>query len=206
MNIQLHRFPFSLIKKLPGVLPVTGEGEQSIYLTFDDGPDEQRTPEVLDILQKENEKATFFCLGEQVRKNPDLFKRIQAEGHAIGNHGYYHLDGWNTPFETYVNNVAEADEYIGSPLFRPPYGHVSLRQFQALKKKYWFVFWDVMAWDFDQRRSPEESLAILKRHTRPGRIVVLHDYKRSEVSLFLEEYLRYCRERGYQFRPLTIPN
>lgn len=178
--------------------------QDKVYLTFDDGPIPQVTPWVLDILKEYNAKATFFCIGDNVKKHTGLFRRIYSEGHSIGNHTFNHLNGSKTKIDTYLDNVQKAEEEmmkleVGLPsnehpgvkisdkskidkkanataLFRPPYGKISQRQASALQKKgYTIVMWDVLSADFDTSISAEKCLDNVLGAIDPGSIVVFHD-------------------------------
>src|ERR1051326_6923521 len=119
--------------------------EKKIYLTFDDGPIPEITPWVLDVLKEHHAKATFFCVGENVKKNQVAFDRIINEGHAAANHSYNHLNGWRTKNEAYFENVKQCDQLVHSKLFRPPYGKLKLSQYSQLQTQYSIVMWDVLA-------------------------------------------------------------
>ena len=172
----IHSFFPSLIWNIPNA-------GNSIFLTFDDGPDPEATPRVLDILAEHDAKATFFCLGRQVEKHPAIFNRIKKEGHAVGNHTYSHLSGWTTSNKKYFEDIARADEIIGSKLFRPPYGRIRLSQIRVLKKKYKIVMWDVMSGDYDAKQKPEEIIKRVHRLCRPGSVVVFHDTIKARPKL-----------------------
>ncbi|UCG26880.1 MAG: polysaccharide deacetylase family protein [Bacteroidales bacterium] len=149
--------------------------ENKVYLTFDDGPNPEVTPWVLDMLGKHEAKATFFCLGRNVERYPDLFERIKDEGHSVGNHSYSHPDGWRTRNRDYFKDVERADRLIGSPLFRPPYGRITPSQIRVLKKKYKIVMWDLLSGDFDQKTTLKECVRRIKKYAKTGSIVVLHE-------------------------------
>ena len=134
---------------------------------------------MLDILAEHDAKATFFCLGRQVEKYPELFDRIKKEGHAVGNHTYSHLSGWTTSNKRYFEDIARADEIIGSKLFRPPYGRIRPSQIRVLKKNYKIVMWDVMSGDYDAKQTPEKIVKRVQRLSRPGSVVVMHDKRQS---------------------------
>src|SRR5690606_27662698 len=129
-----------------------------LYLTFDDGPTPGITDWVLDILLEYNAKATFFCLGKNVETNPDIYKRILAEGHAVGNHTYEHLKGWKTTPVEYIESIKKASTYIKSNLFRPPYGEITIPKGKILKKLgYKIIMWDILSIDWDKRISPKKT-------------------------------------------------
>lgn len=151
------------------------EKSQKIYLTFDDGPMEGVTEEILDCLDQYAMKATFFCLGSNVRKYPELYRRIVDAGHGVGLHGEDHNDGWKTEKSVYLDNISKAREVIESDLFRPPYGRLTKRQYAAIRKKYKIVFWDLMPGDFDEKKSPEQCFHHIVDNIFPGAIIVLHD-------------------------------
>ena len=158
----------SLIWKIPN-------DNKTVYLTFDDGPTEKVTRKILEVLKNEKVKASFFCVGKNVEKYPDLFACIKAEGHAIGNHTNTHLNGWKTNKKQYLEDVEEADKLIKSNLFRPPYGKLNWRSKRDLQRKYKIVMWDVAGGDFDQYLSIKDVVKNIINNVNPGSIVVLHD-------------------------------
>ena len=149
--------------------------ENKIFLTFDDGPNPEVTPFILETLSKFNAKATFFCLGKQVEKHPTLFDQIISEGHQVGNHGYDHFNGWETKTEEYINNVIKASELIDSKLFRPPYGKMKVSQIKILKENYKLVLWDVSAQDYLPNITADKVVSNVENHTTEGSIIVMHD-------------------------------
>jgi peptidoglycan/xylan/chitin deacetylase (PgdA/CDA1 family) len=177
--------------------------EKVLYLTFDDGPDPVSTPAILKILEENNIRATFFCCGSSAEKQPDLIEAIKIKGNCIGNHGWKHPDGWNTPDSEYISDISMADKITSSTLFRPPYGHVSLKQYKKLKEKYKIIFWDIMPYDFDERVGARKSLQLLKSRIRNGSVIVLHDDRHSTCTEFLEEFITYAVKEGYRFDILT---
>ena len=183
-----------------------GSEGRRLFLTFDDGPSPSSTPWILDVLRSYEARATFFCLGRQVQQHPELYAAIRDDGHAVGNHTHNHLDGWRTSKRRYMKDVSRAAQWIQSPLFRPPYGRISLRQMHHLAKTHRIVMWDVLSRDYDSRLSPQTILSRLKRRVRPGSIVVFHDSPQAEKNLrtILPDFLEYCSREGYQFR--TIEN
>ena len=158
----------SLIWKIPN-------DNKTVYLTFDDGPTEKVTRKILEVLKNEKVKASFFCVGKNVEKYPDLFACIKAEGHAVGNHTNTHLNGWKTNKKQYLEDVEEADKLIKSKLFSPPYGKLNWRSKSDLQRKYKIVMWDVAGGDFDQYLSIKDVVKNIINNVNPGSIVVLHD-------------------------------
>lgn len=178
---------------------------KNIYLTFDDGPDEDITPEVLDLLDQYAAKATFFCVGEKVVQNPDLYKEICKRGHAVGNHSFNHVKGKRTSLSNYLQNIDKAKSVIGSSLFRPPYGSISYQQIKKLKKDYKIIMWSVLPGDFDTHVSPEDVLKRSIKHTKPGSIIVFHDNKKfKDKMLFaLKGFLNHYSALGYNYNSIT---
>lgn len=178
--------------------------EKVLYLTFDDGPIPEATPWVLDLLLEYHAKATFFCVGDNVRKHPEIFQRILSEGHAVGNHTYNHLNGWKTQTFDYLKNVQRCGQIVASPLFRPPYGALRPSQTRTLKSRYRIVMWDVLSGDYDPEITPEQCLDNVMGNIRPGSIILFHD------SLKAEERMRYALPRvleqlsreGWDFKAL----
>ena len=157
---------------------------KKIFLTFDDGPTPSVTQKVLDILDKYNAKATFFCLGENVEKYPELFNKIKEKNHSVGNHTYSHVNGWFTKNKKYFNDIDLANFLIKSNLFRPPYGKITPSQIKLLKKQYKIVLWDVLSMDYDNKVSKEKSLKNVIKFTRNGSIIVFHDTLKAQEKLF----------------------
>ena len=173
--------------------------EKLLCLTFDDGPDPDSTPQLLDILDTHSIKALFFCDGRAAEKYPDLINRIISKGHIIGNHGYSHLNGWITSLKSYVTDVSNAAPFTSSRLFRPPYGRLRFNQYRKLKGNYKVVFWDIMPYDFDRSFGSRNSLRVLKKKLRRGSIIVLHDTKNSTLQDFLTGFIDFSTGKGYSF-------
>ena len=176
--------------------------EKIVYLTFDDGPIPEITPWVLDVLDKYNIKATFFCVGDNVRKHPDIYQMVQDRGHVVGNHTFHHLQGLKVKKKTYVKDVEDAAKFIRSKLFRPPHGHMRLPQFYALRKKYKIIMWDVVTRDYSRLMSADEVFETVKKYTRNGSIIVFHDSLKSgnRMKESLPRSLDWLIEQGYSFR------
>jgi len=178
--------------------------EKCLYITFDDGPIPEVTPWVLDTLAAFEAHATFFCVGENVKKHNEIYKRIMNEGHRTGNHSFHHIQAWKTTKVNYLNDVADANELIDSHLFRPPHGQLTFPLMRAMKKRYTIVLWSLLAYDFDTTLTPEKCLAIVLKNTRPGDIVVFHDSLKAEprVKYVLPLFLEHFRSKGFVFRSL----
>lgn len=178
--------------------------EKVLYLTFDDGPHETATPFVLDELKKHHAKATFFCIGKNVVKHREIYKRIIEEGHAVGNHTYHHLNGWKTNDEEYINDIEQASKEIDSKLFRPPYGKITRFQSSIVKRLSSIIMWDVLSGDFDVTIQPKRCLANVLYHSKKGSIIVFHDSTKAweRMSFALPKVLEYFSKEGYQFRSL----
>jgi len=178
--------------------------EKCIFLTFDDGPIPEVTPWVLETLAAFEAHATFFCVGENVKKHNEIYKRIMNEGHRTGNHSFHHIQAWKTTKVNYLNDVADANELIDSHLFRPPHGQLTFPLMRAMKKRYTIVLWSLLAYDFDTTLTPEKCLAIVLKNTRPGDIVVFHDSLKAEprMKYVLPLFLEHFRSKGFVFRSL----
>lgn len=178
--------------------------EKKLYLTFDDGPIPEITPWILDTLLKYDIKATFFCVGENIIKHPNLFKRLINEGHQIGNHTYNHLKGWNTDDKTYIQNVHKCQELIPSNLFRPPYARAKKSQINRLKHDFQFVYWDVLSGDFDEKLSPDKCLNNVLKYTKNGSIIVFHDNIKAipRLKYTLPKMIEHYLNKGFTFHKL----
>ncbi len=179
--------------------------EPILYLTFDDGPIPDVTEWVLDQLSHFDAKATFFCVGENVQRHPDVYQRILSEGHAVGNHTHHHKNGWQTDKMQYLDNIAQCAKHVDSPLFRPPYGRLKPNQAKQIKQKYKVVMWDVLTGDFDPTIDAEECYHNILKSTKPGSILVFHDSIKAEATLkkVLPRVLKYYSELGYTFKALN---
>lgn len=182
-------------KLLGGTIFDSSTRENNVYLTFDDGPSPESTPEILEILKKFKAKATFFCSGKNVKKHPELYKLIRELGHSTGNHGFEHLNGFRTKTPAYMQDFKKACEFIRSEFFRPPYGKLLPAQTRLLKKNYSIIYWDLLFADYRQDFDPIKTFAKAKKHLKPGRVFVLHDnpanLKNTKVLLTLVlEYLK----------------
>ncbi|WP_313804969.1 polysaccharide deacetylase family protein [Flavobacterium sp.] len=184
--------------------------ENKVFLTFDDGPTPEITEWVLALLKENDIKATFFCIGDNIRKHPDLFSKLLSEGHSIGNHTFNHLHGWKTSTKTYLENTLLCEEHIQkhtitpkqSRLFRPPYGKIKPSQASKLRKMgYQIIMWDVISGDFDIKISPEECLNNVLQNTTSGSIIVFHDSTKASTNLkyVLPKVIQELKNKGFQF-------
>jgi peptidoglycan-N-acetylglucosamine deacetylase len=181
--------------------------KNTIYLTFDDGPIPEVTPFVLRCLKEYNAKATFFCIGDNVRKHPEIYEEVLRNEHSVGNHTFNHLRGWATEDEEYIKNVDLCSNYVESDLFRPPYGRIRKSQIRRLKElnpDLKIVMWDVLSGDFDQKLKPEKCLRYVVKNTCPGSIVVFHDSLKAFPILedVLPKALEFWKKKGYEFGAL----
>jgi peptidoglycan/xylan/chitin deacetylase (PgdA/CDA1 family) len=189
---------------LPNALWQMENAEKVIYLTFDDGPHPETTPFILDTLAKYNWTATFFCLGKQVEQHPDLYHQMISNHHAIGNHGYQHLNGWSTKKSDYAADLQLAKKFISSNLFRPPYGKLSFGQNKMLQKEFKVVMWSLMPEDFRADLSSEIILDRLIENVGARNIVVLHENDKSKTHLLkiLPQYLSFLYDHGFSVKKL----
>jgi peptidoglycan/xylan/chitin deacetylase (PgdA/CDA1 family) len=182
--------------------------DKKIYLTFDDGPIPEVTEWVLDLLKSEEIKATFFCIGDNIKKHPEVYKRILSEGHQTGNHTFNHLNGWKTETNHYIDNFKLCEtEHLKlnaehSFLFRPPYGKIKPSQSKAIRQLgYKIIMWDVLSYDFDSTISAEKSSDNVILNTAQGSIIVFHDSLKSEKNLrfALPRVIHVLKEKGFTF-------
>jgi len=180
------------------------EAGQVVFLTFDDGPIPEVTPWVLDLLKKEDIKATFFCVGENVQKYPGIYQQILDEGHSVGNHTFNHLQGIKTNNQDLFSNIEKAANYIHSDLFRPPHGLLKPSQYKYLKKKYRIIMWDLISCDYDKWIKPGEVLKNVTDFVRPGSIITFHDSEKARINLMkaLPLSIQWMKEQGYRFEAI----
>ena len=178
--------------------------ERAVYLTFDDGPIPEATPFILETLRTEGVKATFFVVGDNVRKYPELFQQILNEGHGVGNHTHNHIGGLRHSIKEYSYNVEKANAYIHSRLMRPPHGWMRLSQYAWLSRKFKVVMWDVVTRDYSKWLTAEDVVNNVKRYARNGSIITFHDSLKSieKLRTALPESIKWLKEQGYTFKVL----
>jgi peptidoglycan/xylan/chitin deacetylase (PgdA/CDA1 family) len=209
--MQLFRLPNFVRTLLPQLEWQKDPAEKTIYLTFDDGPIPEVTDFVLEQLAAYKAKGTFFCVGENLERHPEIARRALAQGHTLGNHTYNHLKAWKTDSERYLLNVKKCADTLEplldpqqKPLFRPPYGQISPGKIKLLHPDYRIIMWDLLTCDYDAALSPAMCLAKSLELTRPGSIVVFHDSLKARRNLeyVLPRYLSHFAAEGYKFAAL----
>jgi len=178
--------------------------EKAIYLTFDDGPIPEITPWVLDLLDTYNIKATFFMVGDNIRKHPETFQMVVDRGHRIGNHTFNHIRGFEYMTMNYLANTDKANETMKTDLFRPPHGHMRFAQYHVLKKYYKIIMWDLVTRDYSKRVNGEQVFEIVKKYVRNGSIITFHDSLKAEKNMkyALPRSIEWLKEQGYEFKLL----
>lgn len=179
-----------------------------VFLTFDDGPIPEVTPWVLDVLDSFGVKATFFMVGQNVERHPELLREVRRRGHSVGNHTLHHIQGASATTMRYVRDAAEGARLTGSPLFRPPHGWLRPRQLMALRKHYTVVMYDLVTRDYSRHLTPAEVVDNVRRFTRDGSIIVFHDSLKSLPRLreALPEALGWLLSQGYRFSVIPETN
>ena len=218
--MYLIKSPLLLKWYYPSLLWNKSRTEKVIYLTFDDGPIPNVTDFVLKTLKAFNAKATFFCIGDNIVKHPDVYANVINDGHAIGNHTFNHLKGWKTDDETYIENTLKCQALTKSNLFRPPYGRIKKSQIRGLQSlvlspqsdsrlntqdsRLNIIMWDVLSGDFDINLSPEKCYQNVIRHTENGSIIVFHDSLKAfdRLAYALPRVLKYFTNKGFTFSTL----
>lgn len=177
-----------------------------VFLTFDDGPIPEVTPWVLDTLDRYGIKATFFMVGDNVRRHPELLEEVRRRGHAVGNHTMHHLQGMKVTAYRYMHDISEANDLIDSPLFRPPHGLLRWKQARAIKDRYNLVMYDLVTRDYSKELNPEQVFNNVRRYARNGSIIVFHDSLKAEKNMkaVLPRAIEYLRSLGYEFEPLPV--
>lgn len=177
---------------------------KDVYLTFDDGPIPQSTPFILSTLARYDIHATFFLVGDNARRYPELTKKIVGEGHRLGNHTFHHLGGFKHLTSTYIKDTQQADEYIGSNLFRPPHGIMTPFEYIKLQRQYRIVMWDVISRDYSRKVNAKDVVDNVQRYTRNGSIITFHDSLKSidKLKTALPESIEWLKKEGYRFKTL----
>lgn len=201
MKLRLVTVPKFVQRIYPKRIWALPNNDKKVYLTFDDGPIPEVTPWVLDTLRQYNAKATFFCIGDNIKKHPDIFNRILTEGHSVGNHTFNHLNGWETKTSEYIKNVEKCETYLDetTKLFRPPYGKITSKQSKILQQRgYKIIMWSVLSYDYDASVSEEKCLQNVLQKIQPGSIIVFHDSLKAEKNLrhVLPEVLHFMNENN----------
>lgn len=210
--VKTNRLIKRLFPKYVWEIPST---DKKVYLTFDDGPTPEITQWVLSQLESHQAKATFFCIGQNIENHPEIFNKVIEDGHAIGNHTFNHLNGWNTATEDYVENTKRCEIQISnlnpkihnqqSKIFRPPYGKIKSRQAKTLRQMgYKIIMWDVLSADFDKGISPEKCLKNVLSNIKSGSIIIFHDSIKAFQNLeyALPKTLAFLKENGYKCEPI----
>jgi peptidoglycan/xylan/chitin deacetylase (PgdA/CDA1 family) len=193
--------PFFYRLFFPGACWRVNTDKKSICLTFDDGPIPEITPWILDLLDHYKIKATFFCVGNNVLKYPEIYQLIIDRGHKVGNHTFHHIQGLKTRTKNYSNDVEQASQLITSNLFRPPHGHLRIRQFLKMRKDYKVVLWDVVTRDYSKYMTAEQVFNNVKKYTRNGSIIVFHDSLKAgnRMKEALPRSIEWLLAQGYSF-------
>tara|TARA_B100000131_G_scaffold35676_1_gene32669 strand:+ start:1151 stop:1771 length:621 start_codon:yes stop_codon:yes gene_type:complete len=202
LNQLFVKPPLWIRKFFPSVLWRVKTNKKDVWLTFDDGPNPETTPFILDVLSKLKIKATFFLVGKNVEKHPNIIKEILSQGHVIGNHSYSHKNGWTTSQKEYISDVKKFNDIIpGIKIFRPPYGKINKRQIIALKDSYKIILWDVLSYDYKKEIMPNKVKNNVLDNIENGSIIVFHDNKKSmnNIKEILHETLYDIKNKGYNF-------
>ena len=201
------RFPKFIRRMMPTMLWKV-DSDDSVYLTFDDGPTPKITEQILDILDNYGAKATFFCLGNNAELYPELVESILERGHAIGNHSYNHTRGWLTTTDEYMASAYRAGQFLPhTRLFRPPYGRIAIREVRRMRSQGWrVVMWNNISEDYDHKVSPQRCAQKVTRHIHPGNIIVFHDSVKASKNMMyaLPRVLEAIQKKGLKTDILTV--
>ena len=206
--IYFVKTPWVLKKLYSGCIWELRGAEKDIYLTFDDGPHPAATLFVLQELKKFHAKATFFCVGKNVKEHFEMYKQMISDGHKVGNHTFNHANGWKTPDKKYLEDILQAANLIDSDLFRPPYGRITKFQLKALRGEKFrlkTIMWDVLSGDFDEKITPENCYLNVINNAGPGSIIVFHDSAKAypRLQYALPRVLEYFKEKGFEFKIIS---
>lgn len=204
MTMYLIKTPEFVKEFLPQLTWDLDSGDRIIYLTFDDGPHPELTPQVLTLLNKYNATGTFFCVGENIEKHPETFRMLQTHEQGIGSHSYHHLNGWASDNITYFKDIKRAAILTNSPLFRPPYGRIKPSQVPLIQRHYEIIMWSVLSGDFDNTITGQKCFENVRKNTGDGSIIVFHDSTKAADRLLyaLPKTLDYFSKLGYRFEAL----
>lgn len=204
LSVFIEQPPLILHILYPKAIWRMNPDEKAVYLTFDDGPIPQITPWVLDLLDQYHIKATFFLVGENVHKHPDEFRMIKERGHQVGNHTYNHIRGFEYKAADYLANAEKANEMLQTDLFRPPHGHMGIKQYYALRNKYKIIMWDLVTRDYSKHLNGEQVFRKVKKYVRNGSIITFHDSVKAEANMkyALPRSIEWLKEQGYEFKLL----
>ncbi len=206
LKLQVH-LPHYITKWFPLAIWRMPETSKTVYLTFDDGPIPEVTTWVLDVLRKNKIKATFFAVGENVFRYPEIYDQILEDGHAVGNHTYHHIQGLKTDSLAYYKDIFQAEKLINSNLFRPPHGWLKRNQYRYLANRYKIVMWDVISCDYNQNIPKEEVLKNVLDYARAGSIITFHDSIKAADHLYwaLPRAIKALKAEGYSFDKIVFP-
>lgn len=205
--MTLYGAPFWLRLLYPkGLIWSMPVSENNIFLTFDDGPVPEVTPLVLEILSKYKIKATFFLVGENVKKHPEIYEDILNQGHVCGNHSFHHVKAWQTDHLEYLSEVEKCNQLVKSNLFRPPHGQINRKLTRQLSKNFRIIMWSALSGDYDKNISGEQCLKNTIKNTKPGSIIVFHDSikARERMEYALPLFIEYCLNNRYSFKTLEL--
>lgn len=203
--MKFYSTPAIIRKFYPGLVWHVETDKKEIFLTFDDGPGPKLTNWILDLLAQYNAKASFFCVGENLVRYPEIVQEMKNAGHLVANHTYNHLNGWRTDDETYIDNIEKCEVLTKNKIFRPPYGKIKKSQRKhLLSNNYRIIMWDLLTYDFEPGLNKERSLEKIYSITKPGSIIVFHDNIKAEENLryLLPKTLEYFANLGYSFSSL----
>ncbi len=208
MTPYFFKTPGWLMRWFPSMTWEKDTSSKTLYLTFDDGPVPGVTPSVLEMLEKYQARGTFFCVGDNVKKHPRVMDEVIAAGHSFGNHTFHHMNGWNTPTESYWEDVLRCEQIMNEhgvypAFFRPPYGRIRRGQRRLVQQKYEIAMWSHLSGDFDPALDIKQSVKALKKADK-GAILVFHDSFKAETNLkrLLPEVLSYFSDWGFEFKSL----
>lgn len=217
MSLVPVKTPLLAKKMFPDYIWDSPTHDKVIYLTFDDGPTPGITEWTLNILDRYNAKATFFCIGKNIKGYPDIFQQTINRGHTVGNHTFNHVKGWKTKLEDYLKDIEETQKLIdsyclkkkstASDFFRPPYGQIKPQQAKKLMAiGYQIIMWDVLSFDWDKHVPREKCFENIKEHVTNGSIIVFHDSVKASKNMMyaLPKVLDYYSKQGYTFKPLVV--